>query len=335
MSTARPGSASRETVITRATQNSTDRAVIIKALPEAFPSPDKIARFRREYEMTTALRGNRVIEVVALERVGNGLAIVLEDFGGRSLRERLDDAEEPSLRDKLQLSADVADALVALHAGRVMHKDIGPGNILWNPTTGQTKLIDFGISTELTRETPAVLNPNVLEGTLAFMSPEQTGRMNRKMDYRTDLYSLGATLHLLFTGRLLFDTNDPMELVHSHIALVPERADAIEPSVPAVVADIIERLLAKDADERYQSASAVRDDLQRCLEQLGDHGTIAEFEVATTDLSDRFAIPQKLYGRAAATRQLLDAFTRAADGGIELMLVAGYSGRSPRWSGSY
>ena len=316
---------SHNSVITRATQESSGRPVIIKALPEEFPSPEKIARFKREFEMTSALEDDGVIETIALERVGNGLAIVIEDFGGRSLREHLAE-RSTTLAENLAVGVGVAGALVAVHAGRVMHKDIGPGNILWNPDTGQVKLIDFGISTELTRETPAVLNPNVLEGTLAYMSPEQTGRMNRKMDYRTDFYSLGATLYRLIVGRLPFVTNDPMELVHSHIAVVPQPPCEANPAVPPVVGRIIERLMAKDAEERYQSATAVRADLVRCLETLQPDGTIADFVIGQSDVSDRFAIPQKLYGRAAATKQLLDAFARASSGSIELMLVAGYSG---------
>ncbi len=242
----------------------------------------------------------------------------------------------------------MAEILGAIHAGNIIHKDINPSNIVYNPETGQVKIIDFGISTVLSRENPTLSNPNVLEGTLAYMSPEQTGRMNRAIDYRTDFYSLGATFYELLTGRLPFVTGDAMELVHCHMAKVPVPPHEVNPQIPKVVSDIVMKLLAKTAEERYQSAWGIKADLEECLTQLQTTGIIAEFTLARQDVSDKFQISQKLYGREAEVETLLAAFERVAPapgseaephsrafpggarerekGGVELMLVAGYSG---------
>ncbi len=206
----------------------------------------------------------------------------------------------------------IADLLGAIHAGNIIHKDINPSNIVYNPTTGQVKIIDFGISTVLSRENPTLSNPNVLEGTLAYMSPEQTGRMNREIDYRTDFYSLGATFYELLTGRLPFDTGDAMELVHCHIAKVPVPPHEVNPQIPKAISEIVMKLLAKTAEERYQSAWGIKADLEECLTQLQDKGIISEFPLCRQDVSDKFQISQKLYGREAEVETLLATFERVA-----------------------
>jgi len=316
---------SENSIISRARDPQSGRAVFVKRLPDAFPTPEKIARFRREFEMTRGLAGEGVIEAIALERSGGALAMVVEDFGGQSLAAHLKDGEL-SLNEALRVGEAAASALARVHAGHLMHKDVNPANLVWNRETGDVKLIDFGISTELTREAPAILNPNVLEGTLAYMSPEQTGRMNRAMDYRTDLYSLGVTLYRLLSGRLPFRAADPMELVHAHLAIVPKSLSDLAPKVPTVVSDLVDKLLEKAAEDRYQSAVALRHDLSRCLEALKESGTVQPFLLAEGDISNAFAIPEKLYGRSGEIAELLGAFDRVADGARELMLVAGYSG---------
>ena len=207
-----------------------------------------------------------------------------------------------------------------------MHKDLNPSNILWNRETGVLRVIDFGISTELSRETPAILHPNVLEGTLAYMSPEQTGRMNRALDYRTDLYSLGVTFYQLLTTQLPFASQDPMELVHFHIARVPTPAHEVNPELPLVISQILGKLLQKRAEERYQSAAALEADLVRCVDSLAAAGAIAHFPIATDEVSAAFQIPQQLYGREREVKTLLDAFDRVSGGTREMMLVAGQSG---------
>jgi predicted ATPase/GAF domain-containing protein len=210
----------------------------------------------------------------------------------------------------------------------IIHKDINPSNIIIQPETGKIKIIDFGISTVFNRETLTLKNPNVLEGTLAYISPEQTGRMNRSLDYRTDFYSLGVTFYELLTGQLPFITSDSLELVHCHIAKQPIPPSEINLEIPSVLSAIVLKLMAKTAEERYQSAFGIQADLAECLRQLETEGRISDFPLGRQDISDYFQIPQKLYGREEEVEILLSAFDRVVrpNAPIEMMLVAGYSG---------
>ena len=207
-----------------------------------------------------------------------------------------------------------------------MHKDIKPANILIHPETKQVKLIDFSIASLLPKETQEIQSPNILEGTLAYLAPEQTGRMNRGIDYRADFYALGVTLYQLLTGQLPFPSNDPLELMHCHIAKLPLPANQVNPDLPEQVAAIVAKLMAKNAEDRYQSALGIKHDLTHCLTQWQETDTITAFALGSRDLSDRFLIPEKLYGRETEVQTLLDAFDRVAAGASELMLVAGLSG---------
>jgi PAS domain S-box-containing protein len=251
--------------------------------------------------------------------------MVLEDFGGESLH-RLGLAGTLDLASVLKLAIAVAEILGQIHQRYIMHKDVNPSNIVLNPATGQVKLIDFGISTVLSRETPTFRNPNVLEGTLAYISPEQTGRMNRDMDYRTDFYSFGVTLYELLTGRRPFDGADALELVHSHIAKLPPLPQAIKPDLPPAVAAIVMKLLAKNAEDRYQSAYGIAADLAECLRQWQASGWVEPFPLGRYDSSDKFHIPQKLYGRQQEIAILLAAFDRVSRAASELLLVSRYAG---------
>ncbi|MEH2238281.1 ATP-binding sensor histidine kinase, partial [Nostoc sp.] len=202
---------------------------------------------------------------------------------------------------------------------------IKPANILINPETKQVKLIDFSIASLLPRETQTLMNPNVLEGTLGYISPEQTGRMNRGIDYRTDFYSLGITFYDLIMGELPFQSNDPMELVHCHLAKLPPMLGDRE-EIPQVLCDIVMKLMAKNAEDRYQNALGLKFDLENCLSQLQETGEIKSFPIAQRDVCDRFIIPDKLYGRETEVSTLLQAFERVSLGATEMMLVAGFSG---------
>ncbi len=317
--------ASRNSIIERGTRDAEGAAVVIKRPTEKLPSPGRIARLKREFEMTQQAAGDGVVDAIEFVHQGTTVALVFGDSGGASLSSLLND-RELTIAETLAIGARVAEALARVHRARVIHKDVNPSNIVWNAGADDVQLIDFGISTELTREQPEVLNPNRLEGTLAYMSPEQTGRMNRALDYRTDLYSLGATLYRLLTGSLPFEGKDSVELVHCHIAKVPTPVHEANADVPRILSDLVARLMSKTAENRYQSALAVADDLRTCAQQLAGTGTIEAFELGTTDLSDRFQIPQKLYGRDIERRKLLQSFGRAAAGGRETLLVAGYSG---------
>ncbi|MGB0385857.1 MAG: AAA family ATPase [Ardenticatenaceae bacterium] len=315
---------SSNSLVYRAQRQSDKQAVIVKMLSEAYPSPEKIAWFKREYEVTRDFNLAGVPEVYSYESEQNRWLIVLEDFGGESLK-RLRLAGSLELADFLTLAIKVTDILGQIHAKQIMHKDINPANIVFNPTTRQVKLIDFGISTVLERENPtaAAKNPNVLEGTLSYISPEQTGRMNRPVDYRTDFYSLGVTFYELLTGQLPFESDEPLELVHHHIAKQPVAPHDLVPDIPVPISSIVLKLMAKNAQERYQSASGLRADLETCL---GHTGSIMPFALGQQDISDRFQIPAKLYGRAQEIKSLTGAFQRVSTGATEMMLVAGYAG---------
>ncbi|PSB24936.1 AAA family ATPase [Stenomitos frigidus] len=311
--------------------------LVFKVLKPHYPTPNELTRYWQEYEITRSLNLEGVINVYGIETYQNTLVMFLEDFGGESLRHWLTE-RSLSLKEVLTLGMRLAELLGQVHQQQVIHKDVNPSNLVWNPATGQLKLIDFGIASRITRETPALSSPSSLEGTLAYMSPEQTGRMNRSLDYRTDFYSLGVTLYELLTQQFPFAADDALELVHCHLAKRPlapcDRASAI----PKPVSDIVMKLLAKTAEERYQSCRSLQVDLETCLTQLQATSHISAFPLAQQDVSDRFQIPQKLYGREREVGTLLAAFERVTGRKTEtkqanpppstreLMLIAGYSG---------
>ncbi|MEM9541784.1 MAG: AAA family ATPase [Cyanobacteria bacterium P01_E01_bin.42] len=309
-------------------KNSIDnQTVILKQLKQTYPPPEIIAGFKREYKTLQKLNSQRlkgVIRVYGLETYDR-LTIILEDFGGQSLAQ-LKLASNLTVNSFFNIAFKITEILGGIHNNYVIHKDINPSNIVLNPTTGEVKIIDFGISTVLSRETTTFCNPNTLEGTLAYISPEQTGRMNRAIDYRTDFYSLGVTFYELLTGQLPFLIDDPLELVHSHIAKQPTPPHQIKPEIPQAVSDIVLKLMAKNAEDRYNSASGIKADLEECQRQWEEKGKIDSFPLGRNDISERFQIPQKLYGREKEINSLLNAFHRVSQGTSEIMLVSGYSG---------
>ncbi|WP_413201442.1 protein kinase domain-containing protein, partial [Nostoc piscinale] len=301
------------------------RPVVIKLLAQDYPSFSELVQFRNQYTVTKNLPIAGIVQPLSLESLGNSYALVMEDFGSISLEQYLQ--QQPlSPTETLVIAIQIAEILHHLHQHRVIHKDIKPANILIHPDSKQVQLIDFSIASLLPKETQTIQNPNVLEGTLAYLAPEQTGRMNRGIDYRTDFYALGITLYQLLTRQLPFISKDPLELIHCHIAQVPMSVNQVNPDVPQMVAAIVAKLMAKNAEDRYQSAIGLKYDLEHCLSQYKETGTIAEFKLGQRDLSDRFIIPEKLYGRETEVQVLLDAFERVAVGTTELMLVAGFSG---------
>ncbi|SKB11133.1 putative Mitogen-activated protein kinase kinase [Planktothrix sp. PCC 11201] len=315
---------STNSLVYRAIRKLDNEPVIVKILKENYPTPQELARYRTEYQITQSLDLTGVIKVYDLQPYQNTLVMFLEDFGGESLKICLK-KRQFTLEEFLKIAIATTENLGFLHAANIIHKDINPSNIVFNPTTGQVKIIDFGISTKLTRENPTLKNPNVLEGTLPYMSPEQTGRMNRSLDYRTDFYSLGITFYELLTHQLPFDSTDALELVHFHMAKKPLSPSQINPEISQVLSDIVMKLMAKNAEERYQSGLGIKADLEICLNQLINTKTISIFPLACQDISDQFKIPQKLYGREAEIETLLTAFERVYEQS-EFFLIAGYSG---------
>ncbi|MEG4852559.1 AAA family ATPase [Microcoleus sp. B5-D4] len=312
-------------LVYRAIREADKGPIILKLLKESYPTPQELVRYRTEYRITQELKEAGVVQVYDLQKYQNSLVMFVEDFGGESLTIWMQQRKF-SLKEFLQIAIATTEALGKIHSANIIHKDINPSNIVYNAETKQLKIIDFGISTQLTRETPTLKNPNILEGTLAYISPEQTGRMNRTLDYRTDFYSLGITFYELLTGKLPFETEDPLELVHCHIARQPLTPHEIKPEIPLIVSQIVSKLMAKNAENRYQTALGLKHDLERCLVLLQATGNIELFGLGTRDITDRFLIPEKLYGRETEVDDLLAAFERVSTGSAEMMLVAGLSG---------
>jgi predicted ATPase/signal transduction histidine kinase len=316
---------SRRSLVYRAIREADGASVILKVQAQAYASPAKVAALKREYEVLRGLDVPGVVRAWALESHQGRLVLVLEDFGGESLaqwsRRKPRDA-----REVVEVALRIVEALGQVHRRHVMHKDINPSNVVLDAERGVLKLIDLGISTVLSRESVPLRNPNVIEGTLAYISPEQTGRMNRAIDYRTDFYSLGATLYELLTGAQPFETKDPVEMVHAHIARHPVPAHERAPRVPKVLSAIVGKLMAKDAEDRYQSAHGIAADLQECLRRLDAGEELEHLPLGREDVMDRFHVPQRLYGRHEERDALLVAFGRVAHGATELMLVSGDAG---------
>ncbi|WP_413199658.1 serine/threonine protein kinase, partial [Nostoc piscinale] len=283
--------------------------VVIKLLKNPYPSFRELVLFRNQYTIAKSLQLPEIIQTYSLEPYQSAYALVMEDFGGISLKEWMEQQESNlSLRDFLPVAIAMSNILNILYHNRIIHKDIKPSNILINLETKQVKLIDFSIASLLPRETQMLISPNVLEGTLGYLSPEQTGRMNRGIDYRTDFYSLGISFYELLTGELPFQSEDAMELVHCHIAKTAPLVHEINSQIPPVISEIVYKLMAKNAEDRYQSALGLKYDLEKCWLQLEETGSIESFTVAQQDLCDRFLIPEKLYGREQEIKLILDTF---------------------------
>jgi len=326
--------AGNRTLVYRGIRSSNGQPVVIKLLRNEFPSFNELVHFRNQYIIAKNLNIPGTVKAYSLESYHNRYALVMEDFGGISLSSylaRLAEASNEALEglpvnEFLPMAIQIANALDGLHRHHVIHKDLKPANILISPTSKEVKVIDFSIASMLPRETQEIQNPNVLEGTLPYISPEQTGRMNRGIDYRTDFYSLGVTFYELLTGKLPFQTDDPMDLVHCHLAKQPLPVSSVNKSVPLVLSEIVSKLMAKNAEARYQSALGLKFDLETCLSQWQETGALTKFTIGERDLCDRFIIPEKLYGRESEVFSLLAAFDRVSAGSTEMMLVSGFSG---------
>ncbi len=340
---------SNNSLVYRGFRKADDRPVVLKVFNKVYPSPESIAAFRREYEVLGSLNLLGVVKAYALKKEQQHWFMVLEDFGGDSLA-HLGIAGNLELVEFFKLAIAITEILGDIHTAQIIHKDINPANILYNPASKEVKLIDFGISSTLSRENPSFSNPNILEGTIAYISPEQTGRMNRVLDYRSDFYSLGVTLYELLTGKLPFEAQDALELVHCHIARQPaslregerEKGKGKIKEIPSMISDIVMKLMAKNAEDRYQSAYGIQADLESCLRQLQSKRKVESFILGQQDICGSLQIPQKIYGRERELATLLAAFERVTGKTVganrlwplpidrlphtEMILVTGYSG---------
>ncbi len=313
-------------IVYRALREVDGRSVILKMLKEEYPDPTNIARLVYEYNLLKNLTIPDIVHTEGFEKQQNHYAIVLEDIPNScTLREYIS-THKISIEDFLYIAIQLADALHQLHEAHIIHKDINPDNILISKDGKLVKLMDLSIATQLTEEEQAIINPETLEGTLPYISPEQTTRMNRSIDRRTDLYSLGITFYEMLIGRLPFEANDAIEWVSYHIAKQPLPPHEISPHIPPMISKIILKLLAKSAEDRYSTALGLKKDLETCLTAWEKNQTIFEFPLGAKDRASTFHIPQKLFGREKEIHHLLEVFEKVNRGAREVLFVEGPSG---------
>ncbi len=300
-------------------------SVLLLAPSSTRPAPESLKRMEHEYSLRAELDLSWAVRPLALSQLNGQTMLVLENPGGEPLDRLIQGPME--MTQFLRFAVGLATALSRLHKRGLIHKDIKPPNVLVNSATGEVWLMGFGIASRLPREHQWPEPPEFIAGTLPYMAPEQTGRMNRSIDSRSDLYAFGVTLYEMLTGRLPFTASDPMEWVHCHIARQPAPPSERLKNVPGSVSAIIMKLLAKTAEERYQTAVGAESDLRRCLAEWETQRRIDEFALGEHDTPDRLLIPEKLYGRESEIEALVAAFDRVVAGARpELVLVSGYSG---------
>ena len=299
--------------------------VVIKSLNKGFPSENEIQSFKNEYDILQNLEIEGVRKAITYRYENNQHQILLEYIKGSNIKDFFL-LNDQTIAQKITVFIKLCEILGNVHQAGIIHKDINPRNILISDNQ-EVYIIDFGISSRFTLRQTNLGNPEQLQGTLHYISPEQTGRMNRSVDYRTDLYALGATFYELLTEKKLFEDTDPLDLIYSHLAKKPKKISLINPDIPNVLSNIILKLLGKNPEDRYQSALGLAQDLQKCIPFLKRKQKLLEFELGMEDFSGTLQIPEKLYGREQETKIILDSFERVLHQGyLGITLVAGYSG---------
>ncbi|MBT00477.1 MAG: PAS sensor protein [Oceanospirillaceae bacterium] len=312
-------------LISRAVRVQDNHQVILKQLDPSQCGREDPGRLQHEYELLKSLKITGILRPLELISTNNTLVGVFEDSGAIPLRQFISE-QQMEWHHWIPVAIRLSELIGRLHEARVIHKQISPDHVLLHPTTLQPVLIGFDYCTRLSREQPNWHAQALHTSALAYIAPEQTGRINRTIDYRTDYYSLGATLYELMTGRPPFIGGQDIELVHNQIARPPEPPSRINPSLPEMVSRIILKLLAKDAAQRYQSTVGLIHDLRRCQKEFNQHSRISTFELAEQDIAAQFQIPQRLYGREAVLQQLRGLMDRAVQGKQTLVLISGYAG---------
>jgi len=322
------------------------KPVIVKILNNKYPDISEVNSFKKEYNVLEKINSQGIVKALGIEKYDNSIAIVFEDIGGEALSKLSNEIKSFSLIELMRIMLMSAKSLGEVHALNLVHKDIKSHNIVLNRKAGRLQIIDFGNASQLAKQNSYTPLNSSIEGTLAYVSPEQTGRMNRSVDYRTDYYSLGVTFYQILTGEVPFTTSDPMELVHSHIAKRP-LSPFEKNKTPKILSDIVMKLLEKNPEDRYQSIAGLVYDLEWCLNNIdllefavrdtpvgdapvGDaymrHLRGDNFKIGTHDHSGKFQIPEKLYGRNEEVIQIIKTFKRVVEGNTELLLISGRSG---------
>lgn len=305
-------------------QNGQPSCLLVSPVLEQ-PAPSSLLKLENALALREELDPAWAARPLELIRFRGRSSLAIEDPGGELLDQRLEELRP--LPDLLRLAIGISSALAGLHGKGLVHKDVKPANLLGNAATGEVWLTGFGFATRLPRNRQPAETPELVAGTLAYMAPEQTGRMNRSIDSRIDLYSLGVTFYELCVGELPFTATDPMEWVHSHIARLPVSPSLRRHEIPETLSAIILKLLAKAPEDRYQTALGVAADLRRCLADLENQGQIEAFPLGARDAPIRLLVPEKLYGREQELELLLAAFQRVVrQGTTELALISGSSG---------
>ncbi|MFT6122426.1 MAG: putative ATPase/signal transduction histidine kinase [Oleiphilaceae bacterium] len=311
----------------RGLRESDQHRVILRTCGET-ESISQGARLSSSFEILRSFDHPNIVKIIDLIEYAGQPCLVMDDSQSIDLWQYAESFEHKKLplETVLNIAIQLAGALSVIHHAQVIHKDLHPGNVVIDPSTLNVQIIDFGLATLLSREQPALAPPENLEGILAYISPEQTGRMNRSLDYRSDFYTLGVTLYQLLTGTLPFEADDAIGLVHAHIARIQTPVCERCPEVPQAVSDIIDKLLYKTAETRYQSALGLKQDLDICRRHVLAGTDIPVFVLGLNDVSDRFQVPQVLYGREPEIKQLMASFYLAAKGQPQLLAVEGYAG---------
>ena len=308
---------SASTLVKRTTWH--DQPVVTKTLKASAQTPNAIARYHHEFNINQSLTSPYICRALAMD--DRNTRIIYEDLGAESLR-TLIQSGTLSADERLDIAAEITRAVQSIHDEGVIHRDLNPGNIIVTEDPTDVRLIDFGLATLIPREYPQSEHFHQLTGTLPYVSPEQTGRVNRVVDYRTDLYSLGATLYELFAGTPPFPNTDPLELIHAHIASTPRPLNSVVDTVPRWLSEVIQKLLAKQPEDRYQSAAAVRDDLI----EGQNHSNIIPFRLGQTDAPGQLTLPKRLYGRAAQQTLIAEQVRRIKQGEVLFLEISGATG---------
>jgi len=316
---------SARTLVYRATRHPDGLPVVIKALRADPPGPKDVVALRREFRVARRLRGRGAVPVHALERWFTGLALIEEDFGARSLDQELKSPSAKDLDSFFDIALPLTRALVDLHA-QIVHGDISPANILRNLATKEVRFTDFALASEIGREGENVTVESLSDASLPYMSPERSGRMHRDLDHRSDLYSLGAVLYQLLTGVFPFSASDRPGWIYSHVTRKPVPPSEVNPGVPAILSSITLRLLEKDPQERYQTASGLLGDLSECHAHLSGNASIPSFALGRHDEPRSLTGSHRLCGRDAELAKLLRQFENVAQGTSGGVFISGEAG---------
>ncbi|MGA1867914.1 MAG: AAA family ATPase [bacterium] len=313
------------TIVFRAQKENESESVILKIIKAEYPSPVDIARFKQELDMIKKIESDGIIKMHDVMPYKNTFVLVLEDFKGIRL-DKIIQSKKIDIETFLRIAIPLSEILGNLHKNHIVHRDIRPCNIFIASDNDEVKVTDFSIISEMTHEMERIYDQEVIKNKLAYISPEQTGRMNRQVDYRTDLYSLGIVFYELLTGMVPFASTDPLEMIHSHIARNAKTPLEVNTTIPEIISEIVMRLLSKTAEDRYQNSFGLNADLMECESRLKEKGRIEPFELARKDVPFEFRITEKLFGREKEIELLIASFDRVSQGQKEVVLIAGDPG---------